>query len=149
MTTCGHVLMASSTPTCAASARPDRPWTRPRCSWHSWSRSACRPSRFPTAWMPRPACTGAPWPAAACLSLGLLADDEARELLASRIGADRVAAEPAAVSEIIARCARLPLALAVAAARASVRADIPLGRLAGELRDAAGGLDAFATDDAA
>jgi len=83
------------------------------------------------------------------LSLGLLAEDEARELLASRIGTGRVAAEPGAVSEIIARCARLPLALAVAAARASVGADIPLGRLAGELRDAAGGLDAFATDDAA
>ena len=53
------------------------------------------------------------------LDLDLLSIDGGRELLASRLGADRVAAEPDAVSEIIAACARLPLALAVAAARAA------------------------------
>ncbi|HEY3502579.1 MAG TPA: BTAD domain-containing putative transcriptional regulator [Actinocatenispora sp.] len=60
---------------------------------------------------------------------------EARELLARRIGTDRVAAEPSAVEEIIAGCGRLPLALSVLAARAALRPDFPLGVLAAELRD--------------
>jgi tetratricopeptide (TPR) repeat protein len=47
------------------------------------------------------------------------------------------------------RCARLPLALAVAAARAANRPDFPLATLAAELRESAGGLDAFAGDDPA
>lgn len=38
--------------------------------------------------------------------------EEARQLLAHRLGADRVRAEPEAVAEIIASCGRLPLALA-------------------------------------
>jgi tetratricopeptide (TPR) repeat protein len=53
-----------------------------------------------------------------------------------------VAAEPAAVDEIIRSCARLPLALAVAAARAATRPEFPLSVLAEELRDASRGLDA-------
>ena len=83
------------------------------------------------------------------LSLALLTVDEARDLLARRLGADRVAAEPDAVDEIIARCARLPLALAIVAARAATHPEFPLAALADELRDAAGGLDAFAAGDAA
>ena len=83
------------------------------------------------------------------LSLDLLTDGEAHDLLAGRLGADRVAAEPHAVSEIIARCARLPLALAIAAAHGAPSTELPLARLAGELRDAAGRLDAFAAGDAA
>jgi predicted ATPase len=55
------------------------------------------------------------------LALDLLPPDEARDLLARRLGADRVAAEPAAVDEIITRCARLPLALGIAAAHAMTR----------------------------
>src|SRR5262249_55067218 len=39
------------------------------------------------------------------VTLDLLTDEEARQLLAQRLGADRVAAEPAAVAEIITRCA--------------------------------------------
>jgi hypothetical protein len=38
--------------------------------------------------------------------------EEARQLLAHRLGADRVRAEPEAVAEIIASCGRLPLTLA-------------------------------------
>jgi DNA-binding SARP family transcriptional activator len=62
--------------------------------------------------------------------------DEACELLVCRLGAGRVRAEPDAVREIITRCARLPLALAIAAARASIQPGCPLTRLAAELRDA-------------
>jgi hypothetical protein len=47
------------------------------------------------------------------VSLDLLPVAEAGELLARRLGEARVASEPAAVSEIIERCARLPLALAI------------------------------------
>jgi tetratricopeptide (TPR) repeat protein len=70
------------------------------------------------------------------ITLELLTDEEARQLLVRRLGADRVAAEPAAVREIIARCAHLPLALALVAARASVSPRGGLRLLAEELRDA-------------
>jgi DNA-binding SARP family transcriptional activator/tetratricopeptide (TPR) repeat protein len=83
------------------------------------------------------------------LSLDLLTVGEARDVLASRLGGGRVSAEPAAVAEIIVRCAGLPLALAIAAARAAAYPGFPLARLADELRDTAGGLDAFAVGDAA
>ncbi|MEU7909393.1 tetratricopeptide repeat protein, partial [Actinoplanes sp. NPDC049118] len=55
----------------------------------------------------------------------------------------RVAAEPQAVDEIIAACARLPLALAIVAARAAGHRRFTLAMLAGELQEARGGLDAF------
>jgi DNA-binding SARP family transcriptional activator/tetratricopeptide (TPR) repeat protein len=82
------------------------------------------------------------------LTLDLLTPTEARELLTRRLGVDRVAREPDAVNAIIARCARLPLALAIAAARAT-HADFPLTALAAELREDAGTLDAFHGDDPA
>jgi prophage DNA circulation protein len=59
------------------------------------------------------------------LDLDLLSVAEAGELLAQRLGAQRVAAEPDAVEEIIASCARLPLALALVAARAATRPHVP------------------------
>ncbi|WP_143116255.1 AfsR/SARP family transcriptional regulator [Lentzea xinjiangensis] len=77
------------------------------------------------------------------LPLGLLPPDDARELLASRIGHDRARAEPEAVDTVVRRCARLPLALAVAGARAATQPEFPLAALADELAD----LDAFADDD--
>ncbi|WP_143467039.1 AfsR/SARP family transcriptional regulator [Lentzea kentuckyensis] len=77
------------------------------------------------------------------LPLGLLPPDDARELLAARIGHDRAHAEPDAVDTVIRRCARLPLALAVAGARAATQPQFPLATLADELAD----LDAFADDD--
>jgi tetratricopeptide (TPR) repeat protein/transcriptional regulator with XRE-family HTH domain len=83
------------------------------------------------------------------LRLELLSLDEARQLLARRVGQERVEAEPAAVDEIIARCARLPLALAIVAARAASYPHFPLRVLAEELRETAGGLDAFAGGEAA
>src|SRR5262249_58810078 len=65
-----------------------------------------------------------------------LTGEEARQLMVRRVGADRVAAEPAAVAEIITRCAHLPLALVLVAARAAVRPHGGLRVLAKELRDA-------------
>ncbi|MFJ2728368.1 BTAD domain-containing putative transcriptional regulator [Streptomyces collinus] len=77
------------------------------------------------------------------LRLGLPSAADARAALALRLGAGRVAAEPEAAGEIIARCGRLPLALAAVAARAAGRRDFPLAALAAELADAQGSLDAF------
>src|SRR5262249_14519152 len=69
------------------------------------------------------------------ITLRLLTDDEAQQLLVQPLGTDRVAAEPVAVKEIIVRCAHLPLALALVAARAAVRPHGGLHILAEELRD--------------
>jgi DNA-binding SARP family transcriptional activator/Tfp pilus assembly protein PilF len=77
------------------------------------------------------------------LTLDVLSAEEARDLIVQRLGTGRAAAEPAAVDEIVARCARLPLALAIACARAAAYPEFPLAKLAGELRDVAGPLDAF------
>ncbi|MFF5205637.1 BTAD domain-containing putative transcriptional regulator [Streptosporangium sp. NPDC000396] len=80
---------------------------------------------------------------AQALALDLLPAAEARELLARRLGSARVAVEPEATGQIIARCARLPLALAVVAARAAAHPHFPLAALAAELGAAHGGLDAL------
>ncbi|GAA2024781.1 BTAD domain-containing putative transcriptional regulator [Polymorphospora rubra] len=84
------------------------------------------------------------------LTLDLLSATESRELLRQRIGWDRTTTDLAAVEEIVRRCAGLPLALAVVAARASTRPHLPLAALATELRDVRGGdLTAFDTGDPA
>jgi len=84
---------------------------------------------------------------AAQISLDVLSEAEARQLLAQRLGSTRVAAEPAAASELIAACARLPLALAITAARAVAHPSFTLAALAAELRDAKGRLDALSTGE--
>ena len=83
------------------------------------------------------------------LSLDLLPPAEAGDLLARRLGQARVAAEPHAVAEIIERCARLPLALSIAAARAAARPGFPLAAIAGQLRGATATLDPFGSTDRA
>jgi tetratricopeptide (TPR) repeat protein/transcriptional regulator with XRE-family HTH domain len=75
------------------------------------------------------------------LTLDVLTHAEARQLLADRAGRARAAAEPAAVTDIAALCACLPLALTVAAARAASRPGFPLSALAAELRDGASRLE--------
>jgi DNA-binding SARP family transcriptional activator/tetratricopeptide (TPR) repeat protein len=75
------------------------------------------------------------------LELDVLSSTEARELLAGRLGLSRIAAEPQATEEIIAQCAGLPLALAIAAANAAADPIAPLAGLAAELRN--GRLDAL------
>ncbi|MGH3991943.1 MAG: tetratricopeptide repeat protein, partial [Pseudonocardiaceae bacterium] len=79
------------------------------------------------------------------LALDLLTADEARDLLTRRLGTRRVAAEPGAVNTLITRCARLPLALAIAAGRAATHPQLPLAALAAELVDTR--LDALADTD--
>ncbi|MFG3642984.1 BTAD domain-containing putative transcriptional regulator [Micromonospora sp. NPDC047762] len=69
------------------------------------------------------------------VTLDVLRPAEARELLAGRLGRGRVGREAAALDEIVRRCAGLPLALAVVAARAVGQPDVPLGAFATELRD--------------
>jgi DNA-binding SARP family transcriptional activator/tetratricopeptide (TPR) repeat protein len=81
------------------------------------------------------------------VTLDLLGRDECQRLLALRLGHARVAAEPEAVDEIIASCARLPLALAIVGARAATHPDHPLAILVKELTEPDAGLDAFAADD--
>ncbi|MER7789086.1 BTAD domain-containing putative transcriptional regulator [Streptomyces sp. NPDC097640] len=82
------------------------------------------------------------------LPLDLLDRVEARGLLARRLGAERVAAEPEAVEDVITVCAGLPLALAIVAARAATHPRFSLAALARELHDARGSLDAFDGGDA-
>ena len=77
------------------------------------------------------------------LRLDPLTEQEARHLLELRLGTDRIMREPAAVSEIISRCGRLPLALGVAAAHARSRPGTPLAVEAEQLGLAGGGLDAL------
>jgi Tfp pilus assembly protein PilF/transcriptional regulator with XRE-family HTH domain len=80
------------------------------------------------------------------LTVDLFDPAQARQLLAARLGAARVAAEPDAVEQIIALCARLPLALAIMAARAAVQPRFPLAVLANRLRDSRSGRDGDALD---
>jgi DNA-binding SARP family transcriptional activator/tetratricopeptide (TPR) repeat protein len=83
------------------------------------------------------------------LTLDLPTAAEARDLLSSRLGADRIASEPDAVDDIIAGCARLPLALTIAAARAATNPSFPLAVFATELSEATRALDPFHGDDLA
>lgn len=71
--------------------------------------------------------------AARAIDLDVLSRDEAVSLLTGHLGADRVAAEPDAVTVLLDRCAGLPLALGVTAARAGAHPDFPLRALADEL----------------
>ena len=83
------------------------------------------------------------------LTVGLFTPADARQMLARRLGEDPVAAQPQAVQQIIARCARLPLALSIVAARAAAYPDFPLTALAEELRDEEGRLQALDAGEAA
>jgi tetratricopeptide (TPR) repeat protein/transcriptional regulator with XRE-family HTH domain len=83
------------------------------------------------------------------LTLDVLTVTEARDLLARRLGDERIAAEPAAVAEMAGLCVRLPLALAIAAARAAARPGLPLAALAAELRGTRNRLGALGAGDPA
>jgi DNA-binding SARP family transcriptional activator/tetratricopeptide (TPR) repeat protein len=81
------------------------------------------------------------------IALDPLTTTEARELLESRLGAERVSAEPAATAELIGLCAGLPLALAIVASRAAVNPGVQLAALAAELRATERRLDGLNADD--
>ena len=83
------------------------------------------------------------------INVDVLSHAEAVHLLTARLGAGRAAAEPAAVDRIANLCACLPLALAVAAARAATRPGFPLAALASELAESAGVLDTLDGSDPA
>ncbi|MDX3455724.1 tetratricopeptide repeat protein [Streptomyces sp. ME02-8801-2C] len=84
------------------------------------------------------------------LRVDLLTTAEARQLLAGRLGPARLAEDPKAVTEIINRCAGLPLALSIVAARAATDPHFRLAEFAGELRaTGTGALDPFTDDDPA
>ncbi|MFC7587865.1 ATP-binding protein [Nonomuraea antimicrobica] len=82
------------------------------------------------------------------INLDVLSADEARDLLGRRLGDERLTAEPQAADDLIAACARLPLALAVLAARAAIRPDFPLAALTDQLSQSRGRLAPLSDDSA-
>jgi DNA-binding SARP family transcriptional activator len=79
--------------------------------------------------------------------LDVLTEHESWRLLADRLTHSRIAAEEAATRRIIARCSRLPLALAVVAARVLVQQEVSLESMAGSLERVHASLDALDTGD--
>jgi DNA-binding SARP family transcriptional activator len=77
------------------------------------------------------------------LTLGLLTYPEARDLLARRLGAERLATEEQSADDLIQACARLPLALNIVAAQAALNPARPLSELVDQLGDARVRLDAL------
>ncbi|MCU7730042.1 tetratricopeptide repeat protein [Actinoplanes sp. KI2] len=80
------------------------------------------------------------------LTLDVLSAGEARELLTARLGAAAADTDRAAVARIVGACARLPLALTLAAARVQVTG-FPLAAVAAELADASRLLDVLDAGD--
>ena len=77
------------------------------------------------------------------LTLDVLTDAEAQELLSRALGPERVADDPSAAGALIQLCARLPLALSIAAARTYSQPWLSLAALTADLRDARSRLDAL------
>jgi hypothetical protein len=71
------------------------------------------------------------------LELELLTNAEAYQLLSRYLGTDRVAADLEATERVIEYCARLPIALAVAAAQAAVQPSLTLASLASQFASGA------------
>jgi transcriptional regulator with XRE-family HTH domain len=83
------------------------------------------------------------------LFLDVLTKPDASELLARRLGVQRLADEPRAAEELIGLSGRLPLALAAVSARAVASPRLALRDLATELRDSGRRLDAVETGEPA
>jgi DNA-binding SARP family transcriptional activator/tetratricopeptide (TPR) repeat protein len=82
------------------------------------------------------------------VALDLFSDAESREMLSARLGT-RLKTESGEVDSIIDRCARLPLALTVVAARAAGRPAFSMADVAAELDPGRRRLDAFGNTDPA
>ncbi|WP_067141534.1 AfsR/SARP family transcriptional regulator [Microtetraspora malaysiensis] len=78
-----------------------------------------------------------------------LPGEDAHHLLVARLGEARLAAEPEAAAQIIEQCERLPLALAIVAARLAQRTDLPLAEVAADLARVGADLEPFAHSDPA
>jgi hypothetical protein len=79
--------------------------------------------------------------------LGTLAEEDARTLLLRHMSRDAIDTEPAAVATLLERCASLPLALAIVAARTADHPEFPISHLADELQEESTGLSAFDAGD--
>ncbi|MCO1575615.1 tetratricopeptide repeat protein [Crossiella sp. SN42] len=77
--------------------------------------------------------------------LDLFSVTEARELVAGIIGSQRAAAETEAVEELIRVCARLPLALRVAATRIAARRDTEVAEIVEEITEEEDRLEALSS----
>ena len=82
------------------------------------------------------------------LSLDLFTEHEARDLLAQRLGSERILRERDAAEALIGVCAGLPLAVNIVVAHAAVHPEQPLAALADEL-SAGSRLNALAIGDSA
>jgi tetratricopeptide (TPR) repeat protein len=76
------------------------------------------------------------------IALDVLPAAEAMELLAERVGQERLDAEPEATAQLLDLCARLPLALSIAA-----QSDQPISSVVAELRDERNRLDTLDLGD--
>jgi tetratricopeptide (TPR) repeat protein len=81
------------------------------------------------------------------LTVNTLTADEAVTLLRVVTADYRGADDPADLAELARLCARLPLALRIAAERASLRPKMPLGELIQDLRDESALWDALSAED--
>lgn len=81
------------------------------------------------------------------LPLDLLTLADAVELLRRRIGPDRADEEPAALDELVQLCARLPLALNIAAARIAERPQLAISRFVARMRGEGASLAALDAGD--
>ena len=79
-------------------------------------------------------------------SLDVLSEAEARHCIVERVGREQETAEPEVLAEIVDRCGRLPLALAIVAARVTADAHPSLGEIAADLRRTHGTLAGFCDD---
>lgn len=82
------------------------------------------------------------------VTLDLLSPAESVDLLARRLGPERIAAEPEAAAALVELCARLPLALSIAAARALVTPRLSIADLVAALHDVRSRLDTLDIGDA-
>ncbi|MBO0817605.1 MAG: tetratricopeptide repeat protein, partial [Actinobacteria bacterium] len=77
------------------------------------------------------------------IELDVLTEQEAGEFLSRRLGRRETAADAAVLADLAGLCARLPLALAIAAAQVAARPGLPVETLTRQLRDASSRLDAL------
>ncbi|MCH6160816.1 ATP-binding protein [Streptomyces marispadix] len=70
------------------------------------------------------------------LPVDTLSEPDARKLLSHHLGQERQTAEPTAVTDLVAWCAGLPLALSIVASHARLEPLTPLADIAAELREA-------------